>query len=283
MERYYTKHGLPLDEDRTVNLNALHNIVTTPEEYEPEYTEMQGFMQPGVTTVNMYLNREPRLYADLGITGGYYRSHQVRIRTTMFYNTPGGWLPAIHGDWMPKTGIAIQKIVPPEAYGGDGNSATMMYYPYPIIRMSDLYLMRAEALNEYYGPSQEVYDLVNVVRRRAGIPDVEESYTNPDWVATTAREKHKNKEGMRDIILRERANEFAFEFAHRFWDMQRWKRSVTEFSRPLYAWNGQGASAETFFVLTNVQGRKWSISDCLWPIDSKEMERNANLIQNPGW
>jgi len=65
--------------------------------------------------------------------------------------------------------------------------------------------------------------------------------------------------------------------------MQRWKRSISEFSRPLYAWNYRGTTAETFFVLRNIQGRKWGITECLWPIPNTEMERNSNLIQNPGW
>ena len=159
----------------------------------------------------------------------------------------------------------------------------MMPYPNPFMRVSDLYLMKAEAMNEYYGPSQEVYDAVNAVRQRAGIPSVEESYTNPEWVTTEALNKHLTKEGMREIILRERANEFAFEFAHRFWDMQRWKRSIVEFSRPVYGWNRLGNTAETFFILKNIQGRNWGVTECLWPIDNTEMERNAKLIQNPGW
>ena len=280
MERFYTENGLPLDEDRTVNRNELHEIVTTPNEFSPEYTPMQGFMQPATTTINMYLRREPRFYSDLGVTGGYYRSHHERFRATMFYDTPGGQVPSILS-YTHSSGIAIQKLVHPEAY--NANLRTQMIYPYPIMRVSDLLLMFAEAANEYYGPTQEVYDAINEVRLRAGIPTVEESYTNRDWVTDEAYGKHRSKDGMREIILRERANEFAFEFAHRFWDMQRWKRSVNEFSRPLYGWNISGTTAETFFYHQIIQGRKWSITDCLWPIDNREMEKNARLIQNPGW
>jgi len=280
MERYYTEHGLPLNEDRTVNLNTLHEIVISPDLNSPEYTTMAGYMQPGQTTINMYLNREPRFYSDLGITGGYYRSHHVRINTDMYFNANGGTYTG--GSWPGTSGIAVQKIVHPQMYLS--NLQTMMLYPNPIMRVADLWLMKAEALNEYYGPSDEVYEAVNEVRRRAGIPTVQESYgDDSEWVAEEARNKHKSKEGMREIILRERANEFAFECAHRFWDMQRWKRSVSEFSRPLYGWNYMGTNAETFFVLKNIQGRKWSITDYLWPIDNREFARNGRLIQNPGW
>jgi len=281
MERYYTENGLPLSEDRNVSANTLHNIVLTPSENSPEYAPMRGYIQPGVTTINMYLNREPRFYTDIGITSSYYRSHQVRIRLTNFAGTDGGYTAALHGTDVLCSGISVQKTVHPQSYMT--NLQTMMLYPWPHMRMADIYLMKAEALNEYYGPSQEVYDAINAVRLRAGIPTVEESYTNTEWVTDAALNKHLTKEGLREIILHERSNELAFEFAHRFWDMQRWKRSVNEFSRPLYGWNYLGASAEAFFVQKNIQGRKWSITQCLWPIDNTEMIRNAQLIQNPGW
>jgi len=121
------------------------------------------------------------------------------------------------------------------------------------------------------------------VRRRAGIPDVEVAYSNPEWVTDEALNKHLTQEGLREIILRERANEFAFEGAHRFYDMQRWKRSIVEFSRPIYGWNYLGTNATSFFTQTIVQNRQWSITDCLWPIDKVEIDKNANLVQNPGW
>lgn len=282
MQRYYTEHGLPIEEDRTVNPTTLHDVVTTPDETASEYDHLRGYMQPGVNTINMYLNREPRFYADLGITGGYYRAHQVRISTMMFQGTDGGYNATRDGNMMNSSGIAVQKNVHPESYYVDVNSWVVP--PYPVIRVADLYLIYAEAMNEYYGPSQEVYDAVDAVRLRAGLPTVQESYgDDSEWVTDEARNKHLSKEGMREIILRERTNEFAFETGSRFWDMRRWKRAVSEFSRPIYGWNYLGTNAATFFNHTIIQGRKWSVTDCLWPIDNREMDRNAKLIQNPGW
>jgi len=281
MERYYTEHGLPLEEDKTVVTNDLHKIAVTPSENDPAYLPLRGYMQPGVSTIKMYLNREPRFYADLGVTGGYYRSHQVRIKTMMYAGSDGGFDQAIHGSLYNPTGIAIQKSVHPESYFV--NLESQIVAPYPLMRLADLYLMKAEAMNEYYGPSEEVYEAINVVRKRAGIPNVEESYTNSAWVTEEALNKHTTKEGMRDIILNERANEFAFEAAHRFFDLQRWKRSVSEFSKPIWGWNYSGTNSTAFFSQRIVQARKWSITDCLWPIDNKEIEKNNYLIQNPGW
>ena len=67
-----------------------------------------------------------------------------------------------------------------------------------MIRMAELYLCAAEAWNEYEGPSQKVYDHLNVIRRRAGIPDVEVS-----WEMARNKNKYRTQDGMREIIQQE--------------------------------------------------------------------------------
>jgi hypothetical protein len=281
MERYYTEHGLPMDEDITFPVNTLREIVTTPDETSPDYDALRGYLQPGVPTVRMYLNREPRFYANLGITGGYYRAHQVRIRTLMYVNTDGGWTTST-GETT-STGISTQKIVHPETIYNGGSTTDWVWYATPYIRVADLYLMRAEALNEYYGPSQDVYNDINAVRLRADIPTVEESYSNPEWISEQALNKHLTQEGLRDIIMRERNIEFAHESGIVFWDLMRTKKAVTTYSNPIWGWNWEGNSPNDFFVKTLIEPRIWSVTQCLWPVSLDEMNRNSNLIQNPGW
>jgi hypothetical protein len=196
----------------------------------------------------------------------------------MYNGSDGGYNPAFPNNYY-ASGIGIKKFVHPENQSGAWQR--IILGPYPIIRLADLYLMKAEALNEYNeAPTQEVYEMINLVRRRAGIPDVQTVWSNPALTRTVNR--HLAKEGMREIILQERANEFAFE-GLRFWDMHRHKRAVREFSTPAMGWTPLGATAQTFFVLEAKQTRKFTVRDCLWPIDLNEMNTNGNLIQNPGW
>lgn len=277
-ERYYTKNGLPIEDDLTFDMNTRTDIVTTPGESSPEYAPLRGIMQPGAQTINLYLNREPRFYANLGITGGYWRAHTVRINTMMFANTDGGFNSSQHITDFLATGIGTQKFVHPESQSGAWQRTVK--YPYPLIRMADLYLMKAEALNEYSGPSGQVYDEINKVRRRAGVPDVQTVWADPSLARTTG--KHLTKEGLRDIILQERSIEFAFEGQH-FWDMMRHKRAVSSFSSPIWGWTHTGTTAPAFFVLEVKQQRRFTITDCLSPIDLNEMNTNGELIQNPGW
>lgn len=278
-ERYYTKNGVPINEDLTFNLDKKWDLTTTPGDGDAEYQDMRGIMQPGAETINLYLNREPRFYANLAVTGGYWRSHSVRINTMMYAGSDGGYNSSQHSTDYYETGIAVKKFVHPESKSGAWQRT--IKFPYPIIRLADLYLMKAEALNEYYdSPTQEVYDAINKVRRRAGIPDVEKVWADAGIVASV--NKHKTKEGMRDIILQERAIELAFEGSH-FWDMIRTKRAVLEFSTPIWGWDYTGETGASFFNLEVKQSRRFTINDCLWPIDLNEMNTNSNLVQNPGW
>jgi hypothetical protein len=277
LSRYYTKNGLPTNEDLTFDQSKMFNVVTTPGQSEPAYKPLWGIMQPGCETIQMYLNREPRFYANMAITGGYWRTHSVRINTMMYNGKDGGKNSYVSTDYY-CTGIGLKKFVHPESTSGAWQRTVK--YPYPIVRMADLYLMKAEALNEYSGPSQEVYDLINKVRKRAGIPNVETVWSDATLAKTV--NKHKTQTGLRDIILQERGIELAFE-GSRFWDMLRYKRAVQEFSTPISGWNYNGTAAQTFFILQPWQARKFTIRDCLWPIDLNEMNTNGNLIQNPGW
>ena len=279
-ERYYTKNGLPIDEDATYNYNGRGDLFITPAVTDPEYPAIAGIFQPNTTTVNLYWDREMRFYANIDFTGGYVRTHYQTIPVLLMYGTAGGFKETVQRTDYLATGIGFQKMTHPESMSD--HPYRVVRYPMPIIRLADLYLMKAEALNEYSGPSSEVYSAINLVRKRAGIPDVEDIYTNSSIVKPAALNKHTTKEGMRDIILRERSIELAFE-GLRFWDMWRYKRAHREFSSYVEGWNARGSQASTFFVLNIIQSRKFQIRDYLWPIDLDELNTNGNLTQNPGW
>ena len=281
-ERYYTKNGLPINEDRTFDLSTIHSLFKTPDVDSAEYRELRGILQPSSDIIGLYMNREMRFYANLGVTGGYWRGHTYRVPTLMYadgiYPYGGGLTGAFAREFL-CTGIGVQKFVHPESKAY--HQARVIKYPYPIMRMADLYLMKAEALNEYNeGPTPEVYAAINKVRRRAGIPDVETVWADQTLAKTF--DKHKTLEGMRDIILHERSVELAFE-GSRFWDMIRHLRAPAEFSLPVWGWAYTGSNSSSFFILSPKQHRRFQIKDCLWPIPVNEMNTNSRLIQNPGW
>ncbi|MDR2681239.1 MAG: RagB/SusD family nutrient uptake outer membrane protein [Tannerella sp.] len=278
-ERFYTKNGLPIEDDRNFDYSNRYDIVTTPAVTDPAYADIAGIMQPGIETVKLHLGREPRFYTSLAVSGSYFRAQRYRINVLMFSGQDGGRGTGQRPDeCFYITGIGVQKFTHPQSSGGW--SFRTVYFPYPIIRMADLYLMKAEALNEFSGPSQEVYDALNVVRRRAGIPDVEKVWSDPSLTRRVNR--HTDQRTLREIILQERAVELAFEGSH-YWDMVGYKMAVSEFSRPIMGWNDKGTNARTFFNLETKQSRKFTATNYLWPIDLNEININSNLKQNPGW
>lgn len=146
-----------------------------------------------------------------------------------------------------------------------------------------MYLIAAEALNEYKDvPDAEVYKYLNVIRRRAGIPDVEEA-----WKNAKDPSRVKNKAGMRSIIRQEWNIEFAFE-GYRFWNVRRWKIANIELNEKVYGWNVVGGDINSFYnngkgpVIVYSGNRFTAPRDYFYPIRSEEVQ-TSGLVQNPGW
>lgn len=160
------------------------------------------------------------------------------------------------------------------------NSSINCYrYAFPIIRLADLYLLYAEALNEVKAtPDEEVYEYIDLVRARTGLKGVVESWRdhslNPD--------KPFIKEGMREIIRRERLNELAFE-GSRFWDLRRWKLAEEYMNRPIRGLNIVGAIAADFYQVKEIYSPTFTKKDYFWPIRQSVLLKNTNLVQNLGW
>jgi hypothetical protein len=282
LETYYTKNGLPIEADKTFDQSSKYDLVYSESDDSEAFSPWIGIVQPDIQTISLYLNRELRFYANLGITGGYWRQHRLPIPTMMYSATNGGVSFSHSGGtenyfW---SGIGVQKYVHPESR--NAHQARMEKFPYPIIRMADLYLMKAEILNELNGPGPEVWEEINKIRRRAGIPDIETAYSDGSICSSNYLNSHTDKSRLRNIILRERSIEFAFE-GSRFFDMRRYKRAFSEFNSPTMGWEGNAATADEFFILRTKQKRLFSMRDNLWPIPAGELNKNPNLIQNPSW
>ena len=76
--------------------------------------------------------------------------------------------------------------------------------PASIFRLAEMYLIAAEALNECkQAPDAEVYKYLNVVRKRAGIPDVEEAWKNAKDPGRVECEISSVKNGTSSLLLRD--------------------------------------------------------------------------------
>lgn len=271
-EAYYTKNGLPIDEDLTFKYTNRYSLARVTD--ADKYHAMTG------TTImipNLHLGREPRFYASIGFDKGIYRTWgqkwSLLLKKGETYGRRGNT-----NDYV-ITGYVLKKVCHPNSEGDAYNK--LVTYPWPIIRLAELYLNYAEAYNEYYGPDQKVYDALNKVRIRSGVPTVEESWENPTYAKTL--NKHKTPEGLREIIKQERRIEMAFE-GHRNFDVRRWKEADKYFNIPVTGWSVDGSTTNTFYIVKTVGQRSFiTPRDYLHPIKYSEMLINSNLVQNPGW
>lgn len=119
---------------------------------------------------------------------------------------------------------------------------------FPVIRYADVLLMRAEALNELRGPNQESIDLINRVRTAADAPPIRLS-------------DFPSKQALRDHILAERAWEFHSEGLRRL-DLIR---------------HGK------FIELAQQRGKGAQPHHVIFPLPQSELDKNPNLVQNPGY
>lgn len=273
-EMFYTKNGLPIDEDLSWHYTDRYQLQEAGE--EDKY-----HIKPYYTTAKLNFDREPRFYADLGFDGGIWWGNGNYDRETPWHlEAKSGQLAGKRrADEHSITGYYTKKLIDYRSVLQTSGVYSVQQYPFPEIRLSDLYLYCAEALNEVNGPTAEAYHWINLVRRRAGIPDVEESWSLPE---VRTQGKHLTKEGFRDIIRHERLIEMAFE-GTRYWDLLRWKRAETVLSQQIIGWDINQSETVPYYQTVLLFSQSFKKKSYLWPLKESSLIINKNLVQNPGW
>lgn len=276
-ELFYTNKGVPMEEDKFFDY---------ANRYKPRRAlgsdNHASYIPTGEITAAMHFFREPRFYADLGFDRGYF---EIASTTTnggasfgVYLKHRPGELGTFSGSssYIPKKIIAFESSA---SQGVTGKSYTPDNYQFPLLRLSDLYLLYSEALNETKAqPDNEVYRWIDTVRAVAGLSGVVQS-----WQAASVNPTAPlNKEGMRRIIQRERLIELAFE-GQRFWDVRRWKIADQYWTLPSTSW-GNSQDPNLFYIPTiNGSPRVVTFKDYLYPINKADLRINTNLEQTYGW
>lgn len=286
VEMFYTENGLPIDEDPRWNYASRHKSGTeTSKSYE-------GVLKLSSEVVNLHLKREPRFYASIAGDQMYFQ--RGKSTPTADYNlfvqpyknsVPWGThlnvisssaMQNITGYWIKK---GLDPAVPTNNFGFHLTATETV----PILRLAELYLMQAEAWNEYLEvPDDRVWDPLNKVRERAGIPTVQTS-----WGSISTSNKHLTKDGMRKIIRQECDIELSFEGV-RYWNIRRWMIAPEVMNKKQYCWNILGDNRERFY--NDWKGPAYEVDrykfiaprDYLAPIRAEEI-LISGMRQNPGW
>lgn len=278
VELFYSRNGVPIEEDKNYDYANRYNLRTGDAEHK-------YYIQEGEQTAALNFDREPRFYSSLGFDrgkwyGNSYKNMPDDDAECLYPKNHYGECSSI-GDvgQYNTTGYWPKKLVSINSAFRDLNSVSYETYPFPDMRFADLLLMCAEALNESKdAPDAEVYKYIDMVRERAGLKGVVESWNK----YSIHPEKISTKEGMREIIQRERKVELACEGAY-YWDSHRWKTAQKEQNRLIQGWNIQASETEDYYTVTTIYTQSFSYKNYFAPIPESELVKNPQLIQNPGW
>lgn len=289
VEMFYTDHGLPIEEDNQWMVDKY----AMSREYDERY---RNVLPLGEDVLSLHRRREPRFYAMIGADRTYWyramsRGGVVNYKAMILNNRQGEETGSIAtrydesqaqnmtGYWIKKW---ISSEVPMTNYSNNVSySVTSVRY---FFRLAELYLAAAEAWNEYLEvPDARVYDPLDKVRERAGIPKVREAWQS---YAKTP-EKVNTRDGMREIIHQEWNIEFMFE-GRRYWNVRRWMTAQEELNSPQTGWNILASDEDGFYnnfegpIIVWEKQRFEAPRDYFTPIRSEEI-LISGLKQNLGW
>ncbi len=233
--------------------------------YEMKNGKLIGDNSSGYDVNDPYNNRDQRLTATVVCPGQPYEGsfyNSIESSSTDFYNS----------DNNSKTGYIPKKFTADLSdYADMWNTGLNMI----VIRYAEILLSYAEAKIETNSIDNTVYDAINLVRLRAGMPAVNQAVYN-------------DQNSLRTLVRRERRVELALE-GLRWYDIQRWKIGPETRAGEVY-----GVRIGTVDPVTGklqltgdhvkVEKRTFDPArDYLWPVPQTEININKKLMQNPNY
>jgi hypothetical protein len=236
-----------------------------------------------------YKNRDPRFYADILYEGAKWAKRPsdvigidpegiIQVGKWIRWNSATGTEVTVFGLDTPNgpietnnssaTGYYCRKFLDPNLTGP--YETNIQPYTYRYIRYAEVLMNYAEACLGL-GQEEEARTYINMVRKRAGMPDITESGT-----ALIARYRN------------ERRVEFYNE-DKRFFDVRRWVIGSEAYKDATkvtveYKLNPDHTTASIPTVTPQLlEKRSWNNKAYFFPIDRDEMNKNDQLIQNPGY
>jgi starch-binding outer membrane protein, SusD/RagB family len=247
-----------------------------------------------VHAADPYADRDPRFYANVLYNGAVWRPRPpgideldpVGVIQTGWFEMPGqsslrAGLDTREGpvqDWNgTRTGYNLAKFVDKDLLP----DRQQQFNPWPFLRYAEVLLNYAEAAAEL-GNTADAVAALNEVRARVGMPDVP-----PDGGPGRS---------LIERIRQERAVELAFE-EHRYFDVRRWMIAPQAYTNgrgirvtgrldpngePLI-FSGRENRYRYEYEVIQVDERQWNDRAYFLPVPQGEIDRNAALVQNPGY
>ena len=272
---------------------------STPEAREPD--------RDSVDAENPFENRDPRFYANIQFSGADWRARPqgkpattdpVGVIQTGLYEMPDGTMefgldtPEGPQPWnSSRTGYNLRKFVDRDIVPHQEQA----YNPWIFVRYAEVLLNYSEAQAELDNiqtsgsGSMSAMEALNMVRTRVGMPPI----TSSDFGSKSEFMTH---------VREEREVELAYE-GHRYFDVRRWKMGpegymdahgieatgILRGDPDQYSGMTLGElvasddAYDYYFKVINLQERDWKDKNYFLPFPNEEIDRNPNLVQNPGY
>lgn len=239
-------------------------------------TDNLGYSDPAADAGNTEIESNPNLiYKDYRIETTFWRTYQLKNNTTLVLGNINTCYPGTNaaGTSTDNWGY-ICKFIDPQGVNNRTNENDM-----PRLRLSDMYLIKAEALNEL-GEYADACKAIDMVRERARKADGTErawpKYISPDKADNIGRTLTQQE--FRWLVFMERGLEFAGE-QKRWFDMIRMKYDdntlMYDYMKDTYIPSLPAADVQKQGVLA--ERKKY------FPIPFNETTRNDGVKQNPGY
>ncbi|MEO6546390.1 MAG: RagB/SusD family nutrient uptake outer membrane protein [Ferruginibacter sp.] len=210
-----------------------------------------------------FVNRDPRLLQSVIIPGAEYAGI---IFNPMDPNSLDYW-PTYN-----YTGYVGRKYI---HYKSDYSDLYKAGLNIPLIRYAEVLLTYAEAKIESNQVDNSVYEAIDKVRLRAGLPAVDQV-------------KYATQTQLRELLRRERRVELALE-GLRWYDIQRWKIGAQVMHGPVYGLRFSNIDAAGNVTYTSTEHAKVEdrvfdpAKNYLWPVPQSQIDLSKKLNQNPGY
>lgn len=256
--------------------------LTTTGDFAPKLVQLNPTsVLTARTTLNSAVNPNSYANRDYRMKSTIMWDYELAIGLTALKST--GYSPFIYQTWAANVTIGGVKYI---SYNTDGSNSGYVFrkfvrnyeglgrsegdYAYPVMRLADVYLMYAEALNEVSGPQADAIGFVNTVRKRGNLPAL-------------APAKTASKQLFFDAIEQERIIELVAE-GHRGFDLRRWRAIERVWGGPggpgVWRQDTYGANQSRYFLNTVDLTYK---QNYIFRIPPSERDRNPNLTQNIPW
>lgn len=246
-----------------VNMFSWEDGTEFPENFDWENPSRQPFFE--VTNSDEFIpQRDPRLYETVAVPGDHVQGDPMPLYE-------GG-----NGTYSSScTGFRLMKWALPEESDRVGR-----YTQWPYLRLPEVMLSYAEAIcRADGGPNTTAYQMINEVRARVGLPNIEDGLSEDEFV---------------DEVIKERALELGYEEV-RWYDIVRYnmqdvfQKPILRLKSTLATYGETAAEPLTYtFEEISTPARSWATGtfDTKWylaPIPADEINKGYGLVQNPGW